>query len=137
MKKILWFSFALFLFGCSKDNNTSSPTDNTLNVKYEVICNVPVQDNTSIITVVDGNGDLQTLKDFTSGTKWTKTFTITTSKRPLRLYLDGQVGIKTSCIITGNLYINNVLKATNTTYSESQFTNGSGDPLIEASYVIQ
>jgi hypothetical protein len=121
MKKILWFSFALFLFGCSKDNNTSSPTDNTLNVKYEVICNV----------------DLQTLKDFTSGTKWTKTFTITTSKRPLRLYLDGQVGIKTSCIITGNLYINNVLKATNTTYSESQFTNGSGDPLIEASYVIQ
>ena len=108
---------AFFFSACKKENNTPTPA---VRVKYEIVSTTPLKDTTVVgsIKYTDANGADQTATDFLPGyTTWTKTFTLTTTTRPLTLKLStpSSYFVESQGSVTGKIYINDVEYVRSTT----------------------
>ena len=108
---------SLFFFSaCKKEKNTPTP----ITVKYEIVSTAPLKDTTAMgsIKYTDANGADQTATDFLPGyTTWTKTFTLTTTTRPLTLKLSTPSSYFAESLgsVTGKIYINDIEYVRSTT----------------------
>lgn len=122
MKIINLLVICLFisLLSCSKDNTTNNSIKSPFTVKYELICSSSIQTNflgqqafIPEIGYTNGTGQNELSNSFTSGTTWSKTITVTDSRRPLTLFFGvNKMILSAAGKVTGNIYIDGKLNAT-------------------------
>lgn len=113
---------ALTFLSCSKSETSGSgSTSSPFTLKYEIICDKSItttylgQPFLPTISYINGTGQAEFSSTFTSGTTWTKTITVTDTRRPFLVMLgaDG-LSLTSSGNVIANLYVNGVKKATST-----------------------
>ena len=109
----------IFLQAAKSSSNTSNSDSGNFTLKYEIITSSPVVDNgiTTLqkIGYYNGTGQAEYDNSFTSGTKWSKTLTVTTQNRPFTALLEAvNLSIGGVGTVTGNIYVNGSLVATTT-----------------------
>jgi hypothetical protein len=128
MKKI--FSIILlytFLSSCTPDNPTTPPSG-AVTVKYEIILSSPLIPlaptlATPLINYTNGTAQNESVYDFNYGSSsWTKTVNITATRPFPTTLQSAALYISTAGTITANIYVNGVIKATQT----NQTQNSSG-----------
>lgn len=139
MKKILLTLIAtMLLMGCKKADEEPNNTNKSFTIKYELITSqevAPPQNPFPLIQYTNGTGQPEIATNFSSGKTWDKTVTVTGTTRPfiIMFYPEG-IFLKAAGTVTGNIYINGVIKAT-VTNSTSFF--GGHQAIISMSYTVQ
>lgn len=139
MKKLLLIIItAVFITGCEKSKNEVGNTDKSFTVKYELITSqevAPPQNPFPLIQYTNGTGQPEVATNFSSGKTWTKTVTVTDTRRPFIILFNPEgIFLKSAGTITGNIYINGAKKAT-VTNSSTNF--GGHQAVISMSYSVQ
>lgn len=133
---IMCFCCAIMIISCKKDSNSSSTTVGSFTIKYELITSqnvLPPQSPYPVIQYTNGTGQLEIATDFTSGKIWSKTFSVTDTRRPfIILFNPNGIYLQAAGTITGNIYINGVKKATVTNPSINSY--GSYFAYLNMSY---
>ena len=142
MNLLALVAISMTVFSCTKGGSSSS-TNGTFTLKYEVITSSPIVTNTTFgtpkFTYENGTQQPETDNSFTTGTTWTKTITVTTTTRPYEAILTS--GTNPVCLgaagtVTSNIYVNGaqVAHAVNNTNAAA---GGINYAVISMNYWIQ
>jgi len=146
MKNVFYFLVAIItilMSSCTPDN-PATPSNGAVTVKYEIILSSPlIPISPTIIQPVqiiykNGTAQDEYAYNFNYGSQsWTKTVNWT-AIRPYQTVLASAQGLcmNTAGTITANIYINGVVKATQTIPTQN-YSNGINCGSVSMFYVIQ
>ncbi len=135
MKKIILPLLITLLFSCKKDSNSTSSTNisSPFTVKYELVPTTVVTSSWGAPNIfyinATGQTETESVNTLSNVSVWSKTITITTAIRPLKLNLHAStiagsyyLVLDKAGSLTQNIYINGSLKASSTNQSETSPT---------------
>ncbi len=146
MKKILLNFFLLFIIAifssCSSGTSAGGQVNpnGSVTVKYEIILSsplIPITPTAPTPQILYNNSTAQRefANDFNYGSStWTKTFNLTASRPCLASLTCNGLYMNTSGTVTANIYINGVVKATQT--NPTQGSSGIYGAIVELNYAI-
>ena len=111
-----------FYSGCTPDSPANTSSTSPFTLKYEITTSAPIAPNQALgyVLVSYSNATQQSEIDqsFTSGTIWSKEFTVTTTNRPFEAtFYTQNLALSSPGSVTSKIYVNGnvVASATNPT----------------------